>query len=119
MRIDYIRYRSVSELLAAGASPEFGSADAAYRSSSSTWYFQTPSSSSWRDAQLYAFTRGGNLATMESAEANTRLQGKFTGEFWLGYYRDFVASPLRWVGGSVATYANWFSGQPGATADQI
>ena len=119
MRIDYIRYLSVGELLAAAASPDYAASDAAYRSSSSTWYFQTPSGSSWRDAQLYAVARGGNLATVDSADTNTWLQGKFTGEFWLGYYRDFATSPWRWVGGSGATYPNWLTGQPGSGTDQV
>ena len=120
MRIDYVRYVGMNDLLTAGTSPDFTNADAAYRSSASTWYFKTPASLSWRDAQGYAFGHGGNLVTLDSADTNTWLQGKFSGDFWTGYYRDFSTGPWKWISGSsaVTTPIPWASGQPGATTDQ-
>jgi len=109
----------VSDLLAVGTSPDFSDANVAYRSSTGAWYFKTPSAFSWKDSQLYAFSHGGNLVTVESADTNTWLQSKFSGDFWIGYYRDFSANAWRWVSGSTATYTNWLSGQPGTAADQL
>ena len=119
---DYIRYMGLGSLVNAGSSPiDFSNAEAAYRSAGNTWYFKTPASQSWRDAQLYAFARGGNLATVPSADTHTWLHGRFPGEFWTGYYRDFTTTPWKWVGNSVAvpTPLPWASGQPEAGTDQL
>jgi uncharacterized delta-60 repeat protein len=119
LTVDYIRFVGVSDLLAPGASiSDKTLPSAAYRASTNTWYFKTPNSQTWMNAQLYAVARGGNLATADSADANTWLQGKFTGAFWLGYYRNFSSSSWRWLSGSTQTY-DAFTPPAGNAPDQF
>ncbi|MCB1133243.1 MAG: C-type lectin domain-containing protein, partial [Verrucomicrobiae bacterium] len=48
-------------------------------------------------------------------------QGKFSGEFWMGYYRNTSTSPWQWVSNLHKTFTPtpWASGQPTTSTDQI
>ncbi len=121
LNVDYVRYLPSAQILALGASPDFASTIAAYNGTTSTWYFKTPAAVPWREAQLLAHSLGGNLATLDSADANTWLQGKFSGDFWVGYFRNSSTSPWQWVSNShnLFTPIPWASGQPSTSADQV
>lgn len=119
LHLDYIRYRTPSQLLSAGSTLiDFTSSEAVYRSSTNSWYFKT-SALPWMGAQLQAFAQGGKLATIDSSDLNVWLAAKFPGENWLGYYRNTSSSPWTWLNGSVSIYSSWAAGQPGTPADQV
>ncbi len=122
LHIDYVRHQGLDELLSAGASLNDSSgSEIAYRAEKNTLYFKTPSAQSWLDSHYMAVARGGNLVAIDSASINSWLQGKFSGDFWAGFYRDFATSPWTWVSNSSASFAPlpWAAGQPGVGSDQL
>ena len=122
VHVDYVRFLSASQLVtSATATSDFSNSEAAFYATTGTWCFMTPSAQSWLGSQLHAFARGGNLVTIDSAGTNSWLQGKFTGDFWTGYHRDFSTSPWKWVNNSSTIFAPlpWAAGQPGGGSDQL
>ena len=120
LHVDYVRYRSSAALLAAGGTAnDLGSADIAYRAATNTLYFKTASSQSWLNSQLSAFASGGKLVALDSSDVSAWVQGKFGGEYWIGYYRDFSTNPWRWLSRGNGAFTSWLAGQPAGGADQL
>lgn len=118
--LDYIRYRQAGELLTTGKSTnDHTNAEAAYNAAANAWFFKTSSALSWRDSHLYAVARGGGLAAIESADMNTWIQGKFSGEQWVGLCRNSSAEAWHWLGSSDPGSTAWGAGQPSVASDQV
>ena len=86
--------------------------NAVYWANSNTWYFATPFATNWLASQAYAQQRGGNLATIASADVNSWLNTNFGGPFLIGLSRSNCASPWQWASGMQFSYNNWHSGEP-------
>ena len=81
-------------------------------------YLLTDGSLTWSQAEAYAQSLGGHLATVnDTAEQQWLFDtfGRF-GSLWIGFYQtDKLAEPAghwAWMSGETATYTNWASGQP-------
>lgn len=73
----------------------------------------------WDAARSESIARGGDLATIESAQEQAFLQAlmrPYSNAYWLGLQQDAgAAEPLggwRWTTGTALTFANWAGGQP-------
>lgn len=86
------------------------------------------SQSNWADAENYAQTIGGHLATVESGDENTFLYDSFGSlvlqnssldkvSLWIGLNDVANEGTFVWSSGSSATYRNWLTGQPESTWD--
>lgn len=119
MDVDYVRFVSPSMLMSSSSAGDYNDSEAAYHAASNVWYFRTPSPLSWLNAQVQAVERGGMLAGPDNAVTNSWLQGKFAGDFWMGYYRDFDASTWKWLNGSTSSFATWAPSQPSSATGQF
>ncbi|MGB8993519.1 MAG: lectin-like protein, partial [Desulfobaccales bacterium] len=81
-------------------------------------YLLTDGSLTWSQAEAYAQSLGGHLATVNDAAEQQWLMNTFgqLGSLWIGFYQtDKLAEPAghwAWMSGETATYTNWASGQP-------
>jgi hypothetical protein len=73
---------------------------------------------SWGQAQAQARSFGGNLVTINSAQEQTFLAGKYTGQrLWIGYsdagkeWNATTREGFQWVSGTSA-YTNWAANAP-------
>lgn len=81
-------------------------------------YWITPNATTWSQAEAYAVSVGGHLATVRNAAEqqwlqDTILQGPSAkSAFWIGLRRTSPGGPFAWVSGAPLTYTNWHSGEP-------
>ena len=88
-------------------------------------YGITNAVSSWTDAEAFALTQGGNLATINDSAENAFLFSQYvqpipggaTTDYWIGLtcptnLNFTVASNWGWVSGDTSSYRNWRGGQP-------
>ncbi|MBD2028280.1 Calx-beta domain-containing protein [Leptolyngbya sp. FACHB-711] len=75
--------------------------------------------SNWGEAQQQARSFGGNLVTINSAEEQAFLAGKYAGQnLWIGYsdagkeYDPTTREGFQWVSGESSAYTNWGANQP-------
>ena len=84
-------------------------------------YSQINGSFSWTAAKADAESRGGYLATITSAEEQTRVEAAWNGSTnaWLGAQNVNAGNTWTWVTGESVTYSNWDSGQPQSTNEYL
>ncbi|MDB6174132.1 MAG: peptidase papain [Chthoniobacteraceae bacterium] len=87
------------------------------RAPTTSRYLLSPSEMSWGDAEQYAISQGGHLATIDDAVENDWARAQFRDEFcWLGIYRDSgsdtSSSSWKWLSGLSSSYRNWAPGSP-------
>ena len=81
------------------------------------------SESSWADAEAYAQTLGGHLATIETLDENNFLFSTFgltvgglsasgKASMWIGLNDAAQEGQYVWSSGSTSAFRNWNSGQP-------
>ena len=87
-------------------------------------YLQTDSAMLWEDAQAYAESLGGNLATLNDAAEEQWIQSTFGASemFWIGLSDAATEGTWTWASGEIndwyvgqtndGVYTNWSPGQP-------
>jgi hypothetical protein len=98
-----------------------------YWASNGMSYFLTPSETTWSNAQSYAQSIGGNLATVTGPELNSWLRTNFVPSYWIGlfsppgYNNSDPNSGWIWISGSNSVFRNWdvAGGQPNGGAERF
>ena len=76
-------------------------------------YFLTPTAMTWQDAQSWAVSVGGNLATIRSTSENEFLKTAFPKtDNWIGFTDTEVEGVWKWVSGEPVTFTAWLPGEP-------
>jgi len=75
----------------------------------SSCYYFWPNAMTWAEANDYAESNGGHLATITSQEEDDLL-GEFGG--WIGLTDQNVEGEWEWVTGEAVDYTNWINGEP-------
>lgn len=81
-------------------------------------YYLLESGFSWTDAEAFAVTLGGHLASIGSAEENEFVRAsvlRFDGtdrRGWIGFTDQVLEGTFAWSDGSAVTYTNWNAGEP-------
>ena len=81
-------------------------------------YVLTPTLSTWSDAEAYAESIGGYLATVRnSAEQQWFIDNVLVGDnafsgFWIGLRRTEGGGPFSWVSGDPVSFTDWHPGEP-------
>ncbi len=79
------------------------------------------SNSTWTQAQAYAQSLGGNLATVDNAAENNFLRSNFAGplgRIWLGLNDVATEGSYVWASGGTSAYRNWSGGEPNNSGDE-
>lgn len=75
-------------------------------------YFATPTAMTWSNAQDYARTFQGNLATISNNTDNSWLRSSFSGDFWIGLWREDCGANWKWASGAPFSFSAWAGGEP-------
>lgn len=71
---------------------------------------------SWTDAENYAASNGGHLATVDFADTQDWIWSQFGSanyNYWIGLTDRVNEGVYLWIGtGLAATYTNWYPGEP-------
>jgi hypothetical protein len=99
-----------------GTNTPAASLGAVQRPGSANWYFLTPSTMNWTDAEAYAVQNGGHLVTIDDAAENTWLWSQYSSSSpWIGLSRELgssISTGWKWASGGSSSYRNWSPGQP-------
>jgi hypothetical protein len=98
-----------------------------YRADNGMYYFLTPSATTWSNAESYATSLGGNLATVASSELNSWLRTNFVAGYWIGlcsppeYNNSDPIGGWVWISGSNSSFRNWdvAGGQPNGGVERF
>ncbi|MEO8617267.1 MAG: lectin-like protein [Luteolibacter sp.] len=98
------------EINAGAPSPALG---AIKNPATGSWYFLSPSTVTWPDAELYATQNGGHLVTVNDAAEQQWIQSNFPSQnMWTGLIRGTTGDGWQWISGVSASYRNWYPGEP-------
>ncbi|MGK7952731.1 MAG: NF038122 family metalloprotease [Xenococcaceae cyanobacterium] len=77
-------------------------------------YILTPKAMTWKDAQAYAESRGGNLVTINDAAENQWLKDTFgtTEALFIGMSDAETEGTWKWASGQSVTYTDWAPNEP-------
>ncbi len=81
-------------------------------------YYLLESGFTWTDAEAFAVTLGGHLASINDADENEFVRAsvlRFDGtdrRGWIGYTDQVIEGTFEWSDGSTTTYTNWGPGEP-------
>ena len=77
-------------------------------------YLHSDSKLGWDDARRYCVDRGGDLASVHSADENKFVLNLAPHQenFWIGGYRDGKTKSWRWSDGSLFDFSDWIGGKP-------
>lgn len=77
-------------------------------------YLLTDTATSWIEAEAFAVSVGGHLATVNDAAENDWLRQAFSGggNFWIGLNDRAAEGAFQWVSGQPFTYTNWLVNKP-------
>lgn len=82
-----------------------------YRAASGSWFFVTPVAMTWSNAESFAQTYGGHLASIADASENEFVRS-IAGDAWIGLNDAAVEGTFVWSSGEPLTFANWNPGEP-------
>ena len=87
-----------------------------YNAATHHWYCRTPAGLTWPQAQAWAASNGGYLATINDAAENAWVSQyllDFTGfGCFIGLREVSGEGDWQWVNGDPLNYSNWYSGEP-------
>jgi len=90
--------------------------NAVYRANSGSWFFITPNTMTWSNAESFAQTYGGHLASIADASENEFVRSLASSavgvDSWIGFNDAAVEGVFVWSSGEQVTFANWNSGEP-------
>ena len=67
---------------------------------------------SWADAEAYAVSLGGHLATINDAAEQDWLVATFGTEYWIGLNDRAVGGAWVWASGEPLSFTGWLPGEP-------
>jgi hypothetical protein len=77
------------------------------------YYLLTNSELTWPEAENYAQSLGGHLASITSSAENDFVRTNFaSSEFWIGANDAAVEGDFQWSSGEPFSYSNWWFGEP-------
>lgn len=105
------------------ASGPFEAPEGALLNARNGHYYVLTDAQTWLDAEDYAVTVGGHLATVRNAEENQWIRDTFrpltsSGSVWIGFNDQDDEGHFRWSSGEPVTYTNWASGEPNDNGGQ-
>jgi hypothetical protein len=114
IEVEYVRYYTPAALsqgdMVTGG--DFNGTDAFYNASQSRWYHRPAQEASWTDMLALSRSYHGSLATAGDSALDSWLRSKFSGDWWLGLYRNPAMSEWHWLNRPTGVYSNWVAGLP-------
>ncbi len=86
-----------------------------------SYYLTTPAT--WTDAEAFAVTLGGHLATIRNSQEDSWIYSTFihnpgvTDTLWIGISDAVQEGNFAWASGETSAYRNWAPGEPNNLAN--